>query len=78
MSAVYAWPLPEANSTTVHVKFVPPVSGLPLMVGRSTNQKFSRVLNFTLGRRRCTRAVALMSPASTRVRDCMLSREVKG
>ena len=44
MNAVYAWPLPEATSTTAHIKFVSPVNSLPLMVGRSTNQKLPGVL----------------------------------
>ena len=39
MSAVYAWPLPEATvSTTVYIKLVLPVGSLPLMDGRSTDQ----------------------------------------
>ena len=42
MSAVYAWPpaaLPNeaTQSTTVHIKFVPPVSGLPSSVEAQTS-----------------------------------------
>ena len=36
MSAIYAWLLPEATSTTIHNKFVQPVNDLPLVVSRST------------------------------------------
>ena len=36
MNAVNAWPF--ITSTTIHTKFVPPVSDLLLMVGGSTNQ----------------------------------------
>ena len=48
MSAVYACPLFEVTSTTVCIKFVLPVSGLALMVGRSTNQELLRMLQLQL------------------------------
>ena len=62
-------------ATTIHHKFVMPVSGLLLMVGRSTNQKqvatcASTSVVFTLGRRHCTLAVALHWPSHAS-RDCL-------
>ena len=38
MSAIYAWPLPEVTqSTNIHIKFVLPVSYLPLLVEAQTS-----------------------------------------
>ena len=56
MSAVYARPLLEVTSTTVCIKFVLPVSGLTLMVGRGTNQKLLRMLQLQLFSLRVTDA----------------------
>ena len=57
MSAVHAWPLLEVISTTARIKFVPPVSGLPLMVSRSTNQKLSCMLQLQLSSFQVTNVV---------------------
>ena len=58
MSAVHAWPLPEVTSTTVHIKFVPPVSR-PAVDGRQKHIQevathASTSVVFAPGRRRCT------------------------
>ena len=62
MSAVYAWPtMPEATqSTTVSIKFVPPVSDLPSSVEAQTSATRASIsVLFTPGPLRCTLTVAL-------------------
>ena len=62
MSAVYACRLctaryqaEAAQSTIVHIKFVPPVRGLPLSVEAQTSDTHaSTSVVFALGLRRCT------------------------
>ena len=61
MSAVYHGLLPEAaQSTTVHIKFSPPVSGLPSLVEAQTSvMRASTLVVFAPGPGRCILTVAL-------------------
>ena len=56
LSGIYEWPSPD-TVMTVHIKFVLPVSSLPLMICSCTNQRFSchACFNFSLssGRQIC-------------------------
>ena len=69
MSAVYAWapaalPNEATQSTTVHIKFVPPVSGLPSSVEAQTSvTRASTLVVLAPGPRRCTLTVALYWPS---------------
>ena len=61
MSAVYAWP--ATQSTTVHIKFSQPVSGLPSLVEAQTSAtRASTSVVFAPGPRYCTLTVALHWP----------------
>ena len=62
MSVDYAWPLPEANSITVHNLYPTSVSSLPLSVTIPSSYvcvNLSRLCSGFLSGRRCTLAVAL-------------------
>ena len=61
MSAVYAWP--ATHSTTVHIKFSQPASGLPSSVEAQTSAtRASTSVVFAPGPRYCTLTVALHWP----------------
>ena len=65
MSAVHAWPaVSEATqSTTVFIKFRPPVSGLPSLVeAQISATRASTSVIFASGPRYCTLTVALHWP----------------